>query len=86
MIICLGINNDKIIESFKEMVPNIVESIDMLESVSIAFKNSNQGETILLSPACASFDLFKNYEDRGNQFKSAFEILKKHSQDPQKDI
>lgn len=74
-IVCLGLDNTKIIESFNGDVPNIVETKSMEEAVRSAFFFSEKGDTVLLSPACASFDLFKNYEDRGNQFKEEVKKL-----------
>jgi UDP-N-acetylmuramoylalanine--D-glutamate ligase len=70
-IICLGIDNDKIIESFSPVVDLLVETQSMREAVKMAHQLADKREYVLLSPACASFDLFKNYEDRGNQFKEA---------------
>jgi UDP-N-acetylmuramoylalanine--D-glutamate ligase len=70
-IICLGVDNKKIINSFNNIVDVMVETSSMEQAVKIAQKIAEKGETVLLSPACASFDLFENYEDRGNQFKSA---------------
>lgn len=70
-IICLGVNNDKIIESFSPVVDLLVETQSMREAVKMAHQLADKREYVLLSPACASFDLFKNYEDRGNQFKEA---------------
>ncbi len=70
-IICLGLDNDKIIESFSPVVDLLVETQSMREAVKMAHKLAGKREYVLLSPACASFDLFKNYEDRGNQFKEA---------------
>jgi UDP-N-acetylmuramoylalanine--D-glutamate ligase len=74
-IICLGKNNKKIIEAFKDKVPTIVETTSMEEAVRSSYYLARKGETVLLSPACASFDLFKNYEDRGRQFKQAVRNL-----------
>ena len=68
-IICLGVDNKKLFESFGSMVDIIVETQFMSEAVKIAYKIADSGDSVLLSPACASFDLFDNYEDRGNQFK-----------------
>ena len=70
-IICLWVDNDKIIESFSPVVDLLVETQSMREAVKMAHQLADKREYVLLSPACASFDLFKNYEDRGNQFKEA---------------
>ncbi len=69
-IICLGIDNKKIIEAFANIVDMMVEVDNMRDAVHTAKHIAEKGDTVLLSPACASFDLFQNYEDRGNQFKS----------------
>ncbi len=74
-IVCLGVDNSKIIESFKDIVPVIEEARSAKEAVQKAYKLANPDETVLLSPACASFDLFENYEDRGRQFKKAVREL-----------
>ncbi|WP_430410013.1 UDP-N-acetylmuramoyl-L-alanine--D-glutamate ligase [Kordia sp.] len=74
-IICLGIDNSKIIESFGRVADLMVETTSMSEAVKIAHKIAEKGENVLLSPACASFDLFENYEDRGRQFKNAVRSL-----------
>jgi UDP-N-acetylmuramoylalanine--D-glutamate ligase len=74
-IVCLGKDNKKIIEAFKEKVATIVETTSMEEAVRSSYYLAKKGETVLLSPACASFDLFKNYEDRGRQFKQAVRNL-----------
>ena len=74
-IICLGIDNEKLLENFGNMVDVIVETQFMSEAVKIAYKLANAGDNVLLSPACASFDLFENYEDRGRQFKEAVRNL-----------
>ncbi len=68
-IVCLGLNNKKIKNYFKTKVAAITEAYSMKEAVTQAFYLGNKGDCVLLSPACASFDLFDNYEDRGNQFK-----------------
>lgn len=68
-IICLGEDNTKIKEVFGNVVDLMVETFAMEEAVKVAYKIAERGDTVLLSPACASFDLFDNYEDRGNQFK-----------------
>lgn len=69
-IICLGIDNKKIIEAFANIVDMMVEVDNMHDAVNTAKHIAEKGDTVLLSPACASFDLFQNYEDRGNQFKN----------------
>ncbi len=74
-IVCLGEDNTKIIETFKNVIPLIVETKGADEAVKVAYKIAQKGDTVLLSPACASYDLFKNYEDRGNQFKEAVRNL-----------
>ena len=74
-IICLGKDNSRIIAAFDGMVKEIVETKSMEEAVRSAYCLSEKGDTVLLSPACASFDLFKNYEDRGRQFKDAVRNL-----------
>ncbi len=68
-IICLGVDNNKIHKAFDKIVSTIVDVKSMKEAVQTAYFLSEDGDTVLLSPACASFDLFKNYEDRGWQFK-----------------
>jgi UDP-N-acetylmuramoylalanine--D-glutamate ligase len=74
-VVCLGKDNRKIIEAFKDKVPTIVETSSMEEAVRTSYYLAKKGETVLLSPACASFDLFSNYEDRGRQFKAAVRNL-----------
>lgn len=74
-IICLGMDNSKIKYAFGNVVDLFVETYAMSEAVKVAYKIAERGDTVLLSPACASFDLFKNYEDRGNQFKEAIKNL-----------
>jgi UDP-N-acetylmuramoylalanine--D-glutamate ligase len=74
-VICLGIDNRKIHEAFGNIVSPIVNTGGAKEAVHAAFHFANKGDVVLLSPACASFDLFKNYEDRGNQFKQAVKEL-----------
>lgn len=68
-IICLGVDNKKIIDAFGNVVDMMVEVDNMRDAVNTARHIAEKGDTVLLSPACASFDLFQNYEDRGNQFK-----------------
>ncbi len=70
-IICLGVDNDKLLKTFGKMVDVIVETQNMSEAVKMAYKIAETGDAVLLSPACASYDLFESYEDRGRQFKNA---------------
>src|SRR5688572_27648977 len=74
-IICLGTDNRKIHEAFGNIISPIVNTGSASEAVHAAFHFADKGDVVLLSPACASFDLFKNYEDRGNQFKKAVKEL-----------
>ena len=74
-IICLGVDSRKIHEAFGNIVSPIVNTGGAAEAVHAAFHFANKGDVVLLSPACASFDLFKNYEDRGDQFKQAVREL-----------
>ena len=74
-IICLGVDNEKLMNAFGNMVDVIIETQFMSEAVKIAYKVADAGDNVLLSPACASFDLFENYEDRGRQFKDAVRNL-----------
>ncbi len=74
-IICLGSDNSKIKDAFGNVVDLLVETYAMDEAIKVAYKIAERGDTVLLSPACASFDLFENYEDRGNQFKEAVKNL-----------
>lgn len=74
-IICLGKDNKRIHEAFEDDVEVIVNTFSAEEAVQVAYHLAKKGSTVLLSPACASFDLFKNYEDRGNQFKAAVKEL-----------
>ena len=74
-IICLGVDNSKIIQTFSNVVDVMVETTSMTEALKIAKHIAESGEAVLLSPACASFDLFENYEDRGRQFKNAVHNL-----------
>jgi UDP-N-acetylmuramoylalanine--D-glutamate ligase len=74
-IVCLGLDNRKIHDAFQNDVPVIVNTSSAREAVKSSFQLADKGDIVLLSPACASFDLFKNYEDRGNQFKEAVRDL-----------
>jgi len=74
-IICLGEDNQKIIDAFTGIVETIVEAKSAMEAVAYGYRLAHKDEIVLLSPACASFDLFDNYEDRGNQFKRAVRML-----------
>ena len=74
-IVCLGKDNKRIHDAFEDDVDIIVNTFSAQEAAQVAFHLSEKGDTVLLSPACASFDLFKNYEDRGNQFKEAVKEL-----------
>ena len=74
-IICLGVDNKKIIDAFGNVVDMMIEVTNMNDAVKMAQRLSEKGDTVLLSPACASFDLFENYEDRGIQFKQAVKSL-----------
>lgn len=74
-IVCLGVDNGKIHAAFGKQVKTIVDSTSMREAVKMAYSIAKKDETVLLSPACASFDLFENYEDRGRQFKNCVREL-----------
>jgi UDP-N-acetylmuramoylalanine--D-glutamate ligase len=75
MLICLGVDNEKLKKAFSGRIPEIKETQSIVEAVALGLEFGKEGDVVLLSPACASFDLFKNYEDRGNQFKAAVAAL-----------
>ena len=74
-LVCLGVDNKKLIESFNGIIPTIVEASSMAEAVKSAYYLGKKGDSVLLSPACASFDLFDNYEQRGRLFKECVRNL-----------
>lgn len=74
-IVCLGVDNQKLFNAFNNVVDVMIETTSMTEAVKIAQRMAEKGDTVLLSPCCASFDLFENYEDRGRQFKNAVHNL-----------
>ena len=74
-LVCLGTDNTKLQKTFNGVVKDIVEAKSMKEAVQMAYFLGTDGDTVLLSPACASFDLFENYEDRGRQFKNCVKEL-----------
>lgn len=76
-LICLGTDNDRLVETFRNTVRIIYQTDNMRDAVEQAFELANKGDIVLLSPACASFDLFKNYEERGDQFKLCVAKMKK---------
>lgn len=74
-IVCMGVDNSKIHAAFEGVVGKIIDTYSAEDAVKKAYEVSQKGDVVLLSPACASFDLFKNYEDRGQQFKKAVKEL-----------
>ncbi|MCB0488689.1 MAG: UDP-N-acetylmuramoyl-L-alanine--D-glutamate ligase, partial [Cyclobacteriaceae bacterium] len=79
-LICLGTDNTKLTSFFQGVVPTILETQNVKELVKLAIDNARKGDVVLLSPACASFDLFKNYIDRGDQFRAAVQELKREQE------
>ena len=74
-IVCLGTDNSKLIKTFGGVVELIQDTASMEDAVKAAYRFAEKGDAVLLSPACASFDLFANYEDRGRQFKKQIRLL-----------
>jgi UDP-N-acetylmuramoylalanine--D-glutamate ligase len=74
-IVCLGVDNKNIHEFFGSIVTTIVDTQSAKDAVLAAYSLAEKNDTVLLAPACASFDLFENYEDRGDQFKEAVRSL-----------
>jgi UDP-N-acetylmuramoylalanine--D-glutamate ligase len=74
-IVCMGVDNTKIHEAFNDKVPVIIDTMSAKDAARQSFRLAERGDAVLLSPACASFDLFNNYEDRGRQFKAAVKDL-----------
>jgi len=74
-IICLGENNEKIISEFKPHISNIKEAKSMHEAVELSYSIAENGDAVLLSPACASFDMYANFEERGIEFKKQVRSL-----------
>lgn len=74
-IVCMGVSNERIHEAFGKIVPVMTDASSAVDAVSKCYQLANKGDVVLLSPACASFDLFKNYEDRGEQFMKAVKNL-----------
>jgi UDP-N-acetylmuramoylalanine--D-glutamate ligase len=74
-IVCLGVDNEKLHQAFSDLVEYMEDASSMKEAVTKAYRMGEKGDAVLLSPACASFDLFKNYEDRGEQYKECVREL-----------
>ena len=74
-IVCRGLHNEKLLDFFKGKVAESVDTSSLSEAVAQCRRLASEGDTVLLSPCCASFDLFKSYEDRGEQFKAAVKAM-----------
>ncbi|MDE6428576.1 MAG: UDP-N-acetylmuramoyl-L-alanine--D-glutamate ligase, partial [Muribaculaceae bacterium] len=72
----MGLHNEKIMECFEDKVPRLVSTDSLADAIKACQELSGEGDTVLLSPCCASFDLFSSYVDRGNKFKQAVNSLK----------
>jgi UDP-N-acetylmuramoylalanine--D-glutamate ligase len=79
-LVCLGTDNTRLINNFRATVPKMTEAVTMQKAVEKALDMAVPGDVILLSPACSSFDLFKNYEDRGDQFKAVVQQFMQQQQ------
>jgi UDP-N-acetylmuramoylalanine--D-glutamate ligase len=71
VLVCMGADNSKLVAYYKGKIPVIIDTNSLADALAAAKKSANEGDVVLLSPACASFDLFKNYEDRGDLFRKA---------------
>lgn len=78
-LVCMGVDNSKLMKNFEGIIPEIYDTHSLADAMEACSKAASAGDTVILSPACASFDLFRNYEDRGRQFKERVKLLKKSS-------